>query len=55
MSTKNFRELSSSEIALVSGSVGEMSTETKVTLGVLCIVSPLAAAAFAITYYVNRD
>ena len=50
----NMRELSTSEIAMVGGA-GEMSTETKVTVAVLAVVSPLAAAAFLVGYYNNRD
>lgn len=50
----NMRELSVSEIAMVGGA-GQMSTETKITVGVLAVVSPLACAAFLIGYYNNRD
>jgi hypothetical protein len=49
------RDMTLDEIALVSGAVGEMSTATRVAFGALWVVCPLAAAAFTVTYYVNRD
>ena len=49
------RELNFSEIEIVSGAVKDMSTDTKIALAVTTIVSPLAGAAFAVGYYLNRD
>jgi len=54
LDVQGMRELSVSELDLVSGG-GDMSTETKVIVGLALVVSPLLGAVVLIGYYANRE